>query len=133
MKNKNLIKAARQQLKKDNLKQPDTLQEVPEASWPVYRQNNLIKVFRSKTFMAQVFAEGKETRLSICRTMIDDKGDWVANITWEELQEIKRQIGYGDRLAVEIYPKDKDIVNVANMRHLWVLPYELEFGWKNGQ
>lgn len=30
--------------------------------------------------------------------------------------------GYGDRDAVEAYPKNSDVVNVANIRHLWILP-----------
>ena len=47
-----------------------------------------------------------------------------------ELQDIKRQAGLGDYMAVEIYPKDRDIVNVANMRHLWVLRDPLQFGWR---
>ncbi len=57
-------------------------------------------------------------------------GDWAANITWEELQAIKNRIGYADKTAVEIFPAEKDTVNVANMRHLWILPESLTFGWK---
>ncbi len=54
-------------------------------------------------------------------------------MTWEELQEIKRQVGIGDFFAVEIFQRDKDIVNVANMRHLWVLPDPLDFGWMTSE
>lgn len=129
MKTRQQIRAAKQQLKKDNLKHPNILTKVNESIWPV-RYKNIISVFRSKTFFVQVFKEQNATRLSICRTSIDNNGHWKADIKWEEIQEIKRQIGFGDRLAVEIYPKDKDIINVANMRHLWVLDYDLDFGWK---
>ena len=41
-------------------------------------------------------------------------------ITWDELQSIKNQIGYQDFLAFEMYPPEKDVVNVENMRHLWI-------------
>ena len=58
-------------------------------------------------------------------------GRWKDDITWDELQEIKRQAGYGNQMAVEIYPDDLDIVNVANMRHLWILDEPLPIGWKN--
>jgi hypothetical protein len=36
----------------------------------------------------------------------------------------------GDKDAVEIYPADKDIVNVANMRHLIVLPAPFPYTWR---
>lgn len=36
-------------------------------------------------------------------------------------------------MAVEIYPAERDIVNVANMRHLWVLPERLPFGWRRDE
>lgn len=46
------------------------------------------------------------------------KGD----LTWNELQEVKRDAGYEDRTAIEVYPRHDEIVNCANIRHLWVLP-----------
>ena len=38
--------------------------------------------------------------------------------------EAKRR-GCGARDAVEVYPADADVVNVANMRHLWLVAGEL--------
>ena len=78
--------------------------------------------------MVQEFHEGKNIRLSVNRTM-PGKDSWLEDITWEELQTVKREVGYGDRLAVEIYPEDVNIVNVANMRHLWIID-GLDLGWK---
>lgn len=49
-----------------------------------------------------------------------DGGD---GIPWDDLQVMKRLAGYGDDYAIEVYPADRDIVNDANIRHLWVLPY----------
>ncbi len=131
MKNRQQIRDAKKQLKKDNAKHSDILTEVGQSLWPIhYSFSNIINVFRSKTFLVQIFKEENATRLSICRTSIDKGGNWKADIKWEELQEIKRQIGFDDKLAVEIYPKDRDIVNVANMRHLWVLDSAFDIGWK---
>lgn len=42
-------------------------------------------------------------------------------ITWDELQAIKDHF-WPDRIGIEIYPPHDQIVNVANMRWLWVLP-----------
>jgi hypothetical protein len=61
-------------------------------------------------------------RLSVNRTELDASGNWKDGITWDELQAIKSAVGYGDRDAVEAYPKNVDVVNVANIRHLWILP-----------
>lgn len=68
-------------------------------------------------------------RLSVSRTTVQDDGRWGDNLTWDEMQEIKRQVGMGDMYAIEIFPRDRDLVNVANMRHIWVLPEPLNMGW----
>lgn len=90
-----------------------------------------IAAWRSNRFLAQLYApENGAQRISICRTMIDtDTGRWVDGITWDEIQEVKRQIGFGDRAAVEIYPEQTSIVNVANMRHIWLVD-ALPFAWR---
>lgn len=43
-------------------------------------------------------------------------------ISWDDLQRIKNEIVGADRLAVEVYPPEAELVNEVNMRHLWVLP-----------
>lgn len=93
----------------------------------------LQKVWRSSRFMAQLYHENGGVRLSINRTAIDVvTGRWIDGITWDELQALKAQAGFGDRMAVEIYPADGHVVNVANMRHLWILDDPLPFAWKKG-
>lgn len=96
----------------------------------MYMPFNLERVFQSKDFLVQVFAKVHgATRLTICRT--ERRGrDWVAGISWEELQEIKRRCGFGDACAVELFPADVDVVNVSNMRHLWVLDETPAFTWR---
>ena len=97
--------------------------EVPKEQWQKQKfiPKNLERVFRSDDFLVQVFDEVELniTRLSINRVTRLGKR-WVVGITWDELQEIKRLLGLGDKCAVEIYPPEKDVVNVANMRHLWI-------------
>ncbi len=43
-------------------------------------------------------------------------------LTWDELMVIKNEMLGEDVLAVEIFPRDCDVVNEANVRHLWELP-----------
>lgn len=125
----------RRQLARDNAKLPAVLQPVPSDAWPdlAGMKKKPFFVWRSRNFLVQCFAEEPSVvRLSVARSELDlTTGRWKEGITWDELQEIKRQAGYGDCMAVEIFPADRDVINVANMRHLWVLPEPLAFGWRN--
>lgn len=42
-------------------------------------------------------------------------------ITWDDLQAIKDHF-WPDRIAIEIYPPKEKIVDIADLRWLWVLP-----------
>lgn len=121
-------------LEQENKKWPAELTQVPENAWPSTPDglHKPILVWRSSEFVVQVFAEpGDVLRMSVNRTHIDPATlRWVDGITWDELQSLKRQCGYGDRFAVEIYPADVDIVNVGSLRHLWILREPLAFAWR---
>lgn len=125
-------RAQRRQLERDNAKQPAALRALPESLWPAgFRPPALLRVFRSREFLVQEFSAPPpaKVRLSICRAAVS--GDnWTDGITWNELQHIKHECGYGDRDAIEIYPADVDVVNVANMRHLWVMLEKVPFAWR---
>ncbi|HID9686324.1 TPA: DUF7694 domain-containing protein [Citrobacter amalonaticus] len=76
------------------------------------------------------YPPGSVIRLTVNTTSIASSGRWKDGISWDALQEIKSAVGYGDRDAVEIYPRDSDVVNVANMRHLWITPEPISFAWR---
>jgi hypothetical protein len=63
--------------------------------------------------------------------MLNRRQRFVDGIAWEDLQRLKAEIGKGDYCAVEIYPRDRDLVNVANMRHLWLLPEVPGYCWSD--
>src|SRR5882757_1329974 len=113
----------RRALEAENRKQPLTLRLIPRAEWPdTYQPPKLKEVWRSRGFLLQVHQENDGIeRLTICRTEVRG-GDWTENIEWEELQRLKRECGRGDKDAVEVFPAEAYVVNVANMRHLWVMP-----------
>lgn len=128
------VREARAHLTKENGKWPFVLRNVPRDEWPGGLPDTLIKVMRSRVFMMQCYQEADGVlRLSVHRTAITDSGDWVEGITWDDLQTLKREAGYADRHAVEVYPPDRDVVNVANIRHLWVLPEAPAFAWMKGK
>jgi len=92
-----------------------------------------VRVFRSRGFLLQVYPTDSAgvIRLSINRTTVG-KHRFEDGITWDELQSLKHQAGYGDLDAVEAYPRDADVVNVSNMRHLFVFfdRRPMDFIWR---
>ena len=48
-------------------------------------------------------------------------------ITWKEKQEIKDKIFGVNYVAVEVFPKKSDLIDEANMYHLWILPLQYNF------
>lgn len=94
-------------------------------------KNAPIRAFQNNRFLVQLFNENGFLRLSINRTMQDRKGEWLDKITWDELQNIKDSVGFADYDAIEVYPKKKDIVNVHNLRHLWISYKPLDFVWRS--
>lgn len=121
-------------LKEENRKWPMLPVEMPKETWPpipaglspgVVR----MRLLRSREFVIQIFDEHGTIRITVIRTLLDKRGRWKDGITWDELQQIKRWCGYADEIAVEIYPRESDVIDVANMRHLWILKEPLPFGW----
>ena len=108
---------------------PAHLTPVPRAMWPRDDDPQRQEVLISRDFLVQVFAEKGAVRLSVCRTTRKASGGWDDEITWDELQQVKAEAGYQDQWAVEVFPPDSAVVNVANMRHLWVVDQAPAFAW----
>lgn len=106
------------------------LTEYDQSQWPKDGDRTRQRVLVSRDFLAQVFVEEGVLRLTVSRTKMRPDGRWEDGITWDELMQVKREAGYGNVFAVEIYPADASVVNVANMRHLWLLPEAPPFAWK---
>ena len=126
----------RKWLRRENAKWPVELTQVPEKGWrPVeWDSQKRVAVWRSRDYLVQVVDEGGGYfRISINRSEIDGDGKWRDGLTWDELQEIKNAVGFASMDAVEIYPAAEDVVNVANMRHLWVLPCPFALAWRRGK
>ena len=109
----------------------ETLREVPESEWPSFEGVLMrpIRVWCSRRHTVVHYPDG---RLSCSIAQLGEDGRFKDGISWDDLQRLKREAGFGDRWAVEVFPPDEDIVNVANMRHLWLLGDAPPFGWKGG-
>lgn len=116
-------KDQRAQLRRESRTWPEVLTVVPKENWkPVAWDDQCrISVLRSRHFLVQVVAEKDGAiRLTVNRTDQDKNGEWIGDITWDELMQVKREAGFGSQMAVEFYPADADVVNVANLRHLFI-------------
>ena len=47
--------------------------------------------------------------------------------TWPEAQRMKNELAGDDATAVEVYPPQGEVVDQADMYHLWVLPGPIPF------
>ena len=124
----------RRELARVNARLPLYLEGVPREDWPVSSippDERPVAVWRSRHFLVSMYPAKlpASARLSIHRTTLD--GDrWEDGITWDDLQRLKCEAGFGDCWAVEIYPPQRAVVNVANIRHLWLIPEAPEFAWR---
>lgn len=116
-------------LEAENRKWGEKLAPVPRP-WPI----NAIAVYRNNAFLVQIFEEANTLRMTVNRTELlgwdGERPLWKDGITWDELQRLKAEAGFGNRWAVEIFPPDDRIVNVANMRHLFLLDGAPSFAWR---
>lgn len=56
-----------------------------------------------------------------------------SDIPWREKQRIKDELFGRDRVAVEVFPAEADLVDAAPLYRLWVLPrgFRLPFGLRS--
>lgn len=52
------------------------------------------------------------------------------DIPWAIKQQIKNELFGSDAVAIEVFPSEKNLIDVCDIYHLWVLPkhYALPFG-----
>lgn len=124
-------------MRKQALAWPEHLADVPESEWPPHRDDRVprpVRVWRSRHYVVQQYAVPplgvvEVRQLTVNRVTIRGDGHWDQDIPWDDLQRCKRETGHGDWYGVEVYPRERDIVHVANMRHLWLLSEPLGIGW----
>ena len=132
------MKATKGQIRKaarDSATYPDHLIPVTippglAASNPFKTGSLPLQTWRSRRFLVVLWIEPNGARrLSVMRTEFGRDGRQLDGITWDELQRLKGEAGFDDECAVEIYPPAGDVVNVANMRHLFLLDTPPSFMW----
>ena len=79
-----------------------------------YFGEDSVGCWESDLYNVYAFLDNGTIRLDI------EKKDKKDGIKWEELQQIKSDCGFGEFDAVELYPSNKDVINTANWRHLYI-------------
>ena len=71
---------------------------------------------------------GKVEHVTITRSSYSTDGS--GDFTWADKQQIKDELFGKNRTAVEVYPKEDRLVDVADVYHLWVFDkkFNLPFG-----
>jgi hypothetical protein len=124
------LAAKRRYLRDENKKFTAKLQPVPIPPDYDTKQGAPLKAWRSRDFLVTLYDDPSGyKRLSILRTEIDFMGRWKDGIAWDDLQRLKNEAGFAHQWAVECYPEWAQVVNVANIRHLFLLPQRPPFGW----
>ena len=62
------------------------------------------------------------TRVGMVQHLRVWRHDGRGGIPWDDLQAIKNDMLGEDVMAIELYPPQSDMVDEANIRHLWVVP-----------
>lgn len=100
------------------------MREVSRENWPFMPsiESVPLNVWLSKDYLAVLYEQRVNgmRRLTVNKTRRDGRG-WRDGITWDELQRIKNETVGEEVWCVECYPAESALVNVSNMRHLWVL------------
>lgn len=134
------LRLLRRALQEENRQWSARMREVPMDSWPAPLQHMAVsltsrsvplRAWRSKYFAAVLYDEGvaKPHRLTVNRAAFADDGRFSGGITWDELMQVKRECGFGERDALELFPADRDVVDVNNLRHLWILTERSPLTW----
>lgn len=111
------------------------LVRLSDEHWPAAPEDMTppVEVWLSRKYLVQVYETDTPgvVLMSVNRPVYGPAyRTWVDGLSWDDLQRAKREVGRGDCWAVEVYPADGDVVNVANMRHLWLLPERPAFAWQ---
>jgi hypothetical protein len=89
---------------------------------------NMHRAYTNGFYVVMVFQQ--QTAWGLIEDAMVQRYDAAPIRSWNELQRIKNELFGKERTAVEVYPAESDLCDVANIYHLWILPegFHLPFG-----
>ena len=85
-----------------------------------YRTEMADRIYQNNIFIVQVY--DRVTEWGMVKKAMIRRNDALPVHNWQVFQRLKNEIFGEDATALEVYPKKKNLVDVANMYWLWVLP-----------
>jgi hypothetical protein len=131
-----MVRAAIQALPRDG---SFVVMEPGDDGWPTGLAGRItvpIRAWKSRNFIVQLHDRAEEglQRLSVQRAganagILPQNRD-LRPISWDELMAVKSDCGFADSWACELLPAAGQVVDVAPMRHIWILSQAPTFGWR---
>lgn len=90
--------------------------------WNRHEQNFRPYGLLNNRYSVQISDEATDWGLVIHLWIRRHDGEMVRS--WADMQRIKNELIGDDHVAVEVFPAQQDLVDDANIAHLWVLPKE---------
>jgi hypothetical protein len=78
------------------------------------------QVFQNNVYIVQIFNHSCSWGM-VKRAMIR-RNDELPEHNWSKIQRIKNEVFGEDAVALEVYPKQRNLIDVANIYWLWILP-----------
>lgn len=86
------------------------------------RQGDFLTGWRNNIYSVQVFRRSDAWEGGEVLHLAIRRHDGHEVEAWSDLQRIRNEIVGAERVAIEVYPSDAEVIDSANMRHLFVLP-----------
>lgn len=80
------------------------------------------RLFRNNKYIVMIDDHAKTTKGSAIKAMIRQNDAEPIKNHWAEIQRIKNEIFGSDAIAVEYYPAEEDLADVANIYWIWLFP-----------
>jgi len=74
---------------------------------------------------------GNVEHVTITRGM--GTSDGSGEVSWSEKMQIKNELFGENRFAIEVYPKQKNLVDVCDVYHLWVFDKKIDMSFGIGK
>jgi hypothetical protein len=130
------VKKIQKHLREQSFKYGNVLQVVPAAELPDVRNVAatmscvVVGAWRSRHHLVVEYIEPTGFhRLTMQCAQVDAQGKWLQGLTWDTMMELKEQSGHGDKWGVECFPPIANVVNVSNLRHIFLLTEKPPYAW----
>lgn len=96
---------------------------------------DVLRVLRNDIYVVQIYGVPWRHYHDPLLHLIVRRIDGGKSFPWRDLQRIKDELVSPDRTAVQVHPPDYEVVDQANLAHLWVYPsgFSLDFGLAQGK